>query len=75
MTQNECLASAHHFTHLDVCYPGDVAWIDLSNPQNPQPTNFHVTSVAEPGTTALFAVAAIAALMFNRRPRCHSRRG
>ena len=70
MTQNECLSSPHHFTHLDVCYPGDVAWIDMSNPENPQPENFHVTSVTEPGTAMLFVIAAVIAVLLNAVPRC-----
>jgi hypothetical protein len=44
MTQDECLASPSHFTHLGVCYPGSNASIQLSSPQNPQPATFSITS-------------------------------
>jgi hypothetical protein len=57
MTQDECLASPHHFTHLGVCYPGTNASITLLDPNHPQPVNFKVPSVAEPATAALFALA------------------
>jgi hypothetical protein len=60
MTQEECLASPHHFVHENVCSPGTVAWIQLSSVENPQPATFTtngVTSVPEPGTSALFALA------------------
>ena len=79
MTQDQCLQLPHHFTHDSgdglgmVCYPGDVAWIDLSNPNNPQDVHFHTnggTAVPEPGSWALFAVAALVALVFNPRSRC-----
>jgi hypothetical protein len=59
VTQDECLVSPHHFTHLGVCYPGSVAWIGLSSPDNPQPVTFSVTSVPEPSTAALFAIALV----------------
>ena len=68
MTQEECLLSPHHFTHLGVCYPGDVAWIGISNPQNPQPVSF--VTVAEPAAFPLFMLGlAIAALTTRHRRR------
>jgi len=59
MTQEECLASPHHFTHLGVCYPGNQAYLQLSDPNHPQPVNFQTTSVPEPGTAGLFAIALV----------------
>ena len=64
MTQDECLASPHHFTHdngdgVMVCYPGSVAFVQLSAADHPQPLTFTVTSVPEPATGALFALALI----------------
>ena len=35
-------------------YPGSVAWIGISSPDNPQPAIF---SVVEPSTAAPFAIA------------------
>jgi PEP-CTERM motif len=66
MTQEECLASPHHFTHLGVCYPGNQAYLTLSNPNDPQPVKFTSTSVPEPSTAALFALALILCLLFAR---------
>ena len=60
MTQDECLASPHHFTSLGVCYPGTNATITLSDPNHPQPVNFKVSSVREPSTVALFVCAMLA---------------
>lgn len=64
MTQDECLASPHHFTHdngdgVMRCYPGDVAFVQLSSVENPQPVTFKVESVPEPATSALFALGLI----------------
>jgi hypothetical protein len=59
MTQNECLASPHHFTHLGICYSGSVAYVGLSAADHPAPVTFTTTSVPEPSTAALFAVALV----------------
>lgn len=69
MTQDECLTSPHHFTHLGVCYPGTNANINISSPQDPQPATFTVTSVPEPSTSALFAVALIVGAVVRLRRR------
>jgi len=71
ITQAECLQLPHHFTYLDVCYPGDVAWVGLSNPTDPQPVSFKTgfTSVPEPSTTALF----MAVLLIGALRRCRDR--
>lgn len=70
-TQEECMVSPHHFTHLGVCYEGDVAYITLSNPDNPQPVQFTVgstpASVPEPSVALLFAAAALVAFYEGRR--------
>jgi hypothetical protein len=63
MTQDDCLASPHHFTHLGVCYVGSSATIQLSNPNNPQPATFSV--VPEPSTAALFAVALVVGVVLH----------
>jgi len=60
--QDECLTSPHHFVHLGICYPGSVAYVGLSSANNPQPVSFTTngaTSVPEPATGALFALALI----------------
>jgi len=31
MTQDHCLASAHHFTYEGTCYPGNVANLGLTS--------------------------------------------
>ena len=61
MNQNDCLSLPSHFTYLGVCYPGDHAHITLSSPQDPQPANFHTSSVGvpEPGGLALFALGVL----------------
>jgi PEP-CTERM motif len=59
VTQDECLASPHHFTHLGVCYPGTNASIQISSPQHPQPVTFSATSVPEPSTAALLVLALV----------------
>ena len=70
MTQDECLASPHHFTHLGVCYPGTSASITVSDPNHPQPVNFKVSLVPEPSTLALFVCAMLViASRFVRRHR------
>ncbi len=58
MTQDECLALPGHFTHPGVCYPGSSASLIISNPNNPQPVQFHATSVPEPATAPLFCACA-----------------
>jgi hypothetical protein len=67
MTQDECLVSPHHFTHLGVCYPGSVAWIGISSPDNPQPVTFQV-GVPEPGAIALM-ITGIVVLWVSRACR------
>jgi hypothetical protein len=59
MTQDECLASPHHFTYEGVCYPGSVAYVQLSSANDPKPATFSVTSVPEPSTLPLFALALV----------------
>ena len=59
MTQEDCLQSAHHFTYEGTCYPGSVAYIGLSSADHPAPVTFSVTSVPEPSTAALFAIALV----------------
>ena len=59
MTQNECLAALHHFTHLGICYPGSVAYVGLTSADHPTPVTFSVKSVPEPSTAALFAIALV----------------
>jgi len=49
MTQDECLASPHHFTYLGTCYVGDVAYIGLSAANAPQPVTL--------SDAVLFAIA------------------
>jgi hypothetical protein len=70
MTQDECLASPHHFTHLGVCYAGSSATIQLSNPRNPQPATF---SVPEPSTSALFALAFVVGALSLRSKHAEAR--
>jgi len=62
VTQDECLASPHHFTYLGVCYPGSNASIQMSIPQHPQTVTFSATSVPEPSTSALFVLALVVSL-------------
>ena len=59
MTQDECLASPHHFTFEGTCYPGSNATITISSPQHPQTVKFSVTSVPEPSTVALMMLAPV----------------
>ena len=76
MTQDQCLALPSHFTHLGVCYPGNSASIQISSPQHPQPVTFKVTSVPEPSTGALFALALILGVLSLRiRPRSGTKLG
>lgn len=72
MTQDQCLALPSHFTHLGVCYPGTNASLNLSNPNAPQPVSFTTngaTSVPEPSTAALFAVALVLGALLKRSRR------
>jgi hypothetical protein len=70
MTQDECLASPHHFVHLNVCYPGSVAYVGLSSANDPKPATFSVTSVPEPATGGLLALALMLGVLLLRiRPR------
>jgi hypothetical protein len=73
MTQDECLASPHHFTYLGVCYPGSVAYVQLSSANDPKPASFSTngaTSVPEPSTAVLFALALVLGVLSSRiRPR------
>jgi hypothetical protein len=70
MTQDQCLSLPSHFTHLGVCYPGNQASLQLSNPNNPGPVKFTATSVPEPGTGALFALALILGVLSLRIRAC-----
>jgi len=63
LTQSECLAPPHHFTYEGACYPGDVAYIGLSSADHPTPVTFTTTSVPEPGTAVVFAVALLVGLV------------
>lgn len=70
MDQKTCLALPHHFTHLGVCYPGENAYIGITNPQNPGPVTFTVASAPEPSTFVLMLLAAgIFIVMRGFRPR------
>jgi len=60
MTQDDCLASPSHFTHLGVCYPGSVAYVGLSSADHPAPVTFSVTSVPEPGALGLMVIGIVA---------------
>lgn len=71
MTQQECLNTASHFTHLGVCYPGSNASLTLSDPNNPQPVNF--TVVPEPSTNALMVLAMLMGALYTHRSRCRFR--
>jgi hypothetical protein len=42
-----------------VCYPGSVAYVQLSSANDPKPATFSVTSVPEPSTLPLFALALV----------------
>jgi len=69
MNQDECLASPHHFVHLNVCYPGSVAYVGLSSANDPKPASFSTngaTSVPEPATGMLFALGLVLCLLFAR---------
>jgi hypothetical protein len=66
MPQDECLVSPHHFTYLGVCYPGSVAYVQLSSANDPRPASFSVTSVPEPTTAALFALALVLGVLSSR---------
>ena len=59
MTQDECLASPHHFTHLGVCSPGSVAYVQLFSANDPKPATFSVQSAPEPGAFALLAIGLV----------------
>lgn len=59
MNQQTCLALPHHFTHLGVCYPGENAYIGISNPTNPHQVSFTV-GAPEPGTFSLMAIGLLA---------------
>jgi len=73
MTQDECLAPPHHFTHLGVCYPGSVAYIGLSSADHPAPVTFSTSSVPEPSTAALLAIALVVTVVLHRVSRTLSR--
>ena len=73
MTQDECLASPHHFTYEGSCYPGSVAYIGLSSADHPQPVTFSVKSVPEPSTAALFASALVVGVALHGVARTLSR--
>lgn len=67
MTENECLAPPQHWTHEGVCYPGSQATLQLHGLSMGGTTT---TSVPEPATGALFALALVLCLLFARiRPR------
>jgi hypothetical protein len=66
MTQDECLASPHHLTYEGVCYPGSVAYVQLSSANDPKPATFSVTSVPEPSTLPLFALALVVCVVSSR---------
>jgi hypothetical protein len=61
MTQDQCLLTPSHFTHLGVCYVGSNASVTLSDPNHPQATNWAVAP--EPSTTALFMAALLIAAL------------
>jgi hypothetical protein len=53
-----------------VCYPGNNASLQLSDPNAPQPLKFTATSVPEPATGTLLVLALILGDLFLRiRPR------
>jgi hypothetical protein len=64
MTRDQCLQLPSHATHLGVCYPGNSFTIQLSSPDHPQPATFTATSVPEPATGSLFALALILGVLF-----------
>lgn len=71
MTQDQCLALPSHATYLGVCYPGNSFSVQLSAVNDPQPVTFTAngaTSVPEPSTAALFAVALVLSALL-KRPR------
>ena len=68
MTQDQCLSLPSHFTHLGVCYPGNNASLQLSDPNHPQAVKFQTTSVPEPATGTLLALALILGAL-SARPR------
>jgi hypothetical protein len=51
---------------LGVCYPGSSASIQISSPDHPQPVTFTATSVREPVTSALFALALVLGALSSR---------
>jgi hypothetical protein len=63
MTQDQCLQLPSHATHLGVCYPENSFSIQISSPDHPQPATFTATSVPEPSTPALFAVALVLSVL------------
>lgn len=60
MTQDQCLSTPSHFTHLGICYVGSNASMTLSSPQDPQPVIFQMgaVSVPEPSMLVLSIIAA-----------------
>ena len=73
MTQDQCLSLPSHFTHLGTCYPGSNATLQLSNPNDPQPVDFHTTGVPEPQVLSLLLLGLIAVYGGRRRPLRGSR--
>jgi hypothetical protein len=74
MTQDDCFELPHHATHLGICYPGDSFSITLGSADGTTVwhDDFHAvgpTSVPEPSTSALFALAAVMWLLLYRRRR------
>ena len=66
MDQSTCLSLPSHFTHLGTCYPGSNATLQLSNPNDPQPVDFHTTGVPEPQILPLL-ILGLTALLCGRR--------
>lgn len=67
MTQDQCLQTPSHFTHLGVCYVGSDATMTLSSPQDPQPVVFQVNSVGVPEPSMLILALIAAAVMVSRK--------
>jgi len=61
MTQDQCLQAPSHWTHLGVCYPGSNATIQLHGIS--MGGQVSPTSVPEPSTFALFALALVMGLV------------